>query len=236
MEIAEYLRIIRKRIWVVVLIPVLAVAVAIPLVLSRPARYAATATVAGPLLTARAPGSPYRTSNGAQQFVADFVAAVSIPSVVDATAQTAHAPQDEIRSNSSATPIGQSSLVEVRYESTDASSAGAVVKELSLQTLEYLLRPAADAVASSLPDAHSDPALGPVERLDLLLLQPETISVSSATMVSRAPELIRASEVAIATGVLLAILVVILLEVLPSPGRRKRKVDESTKVLEETAA
>src|SRR5262245_55742390 len=140
MEIIEYVGIIRKRIWLVVLIPLLAIAVAIPIVLSKPTEYAATATVAGPLLISRAPGIPYATSNGAGQFVADYVAAMTLPNVVDATATATGATQDEIRSNASAIPIGQSSLIDVRYVTTDASNAANVVRALALQTLDYMFR------------------------------------------------------------------------------------------------
>jgi len=234
MEIAEYLRIIKKRIWVVVLIPVLAVALAIPLVLRGPTEYAATATVAGPLVVSRAPGSPYKTTNGARQFVADFAAAATLPAVIDATAQMTNTPPDQIGSKSSATPIGQSSLVQVRYQSADASNAAAVAKALAFQTLEYLLRPSAEARVARQPSAYSDL---PIQRLDLLLQQPETITVDPATKVSRQPELIRAVGLAVATGVVLALVVVILLEVIPLRRRhgRKHEPDESAKVLEETA-
>jgi hypothetical protein len=202
-------------------------------VLNGPPEYTATATVAGPLLISRSPASPYETSNGAREFVADFTAALSLPTVVDATAARVGASPQEIRDNSSATPIGQSALVQVRYVTTKQATADPVVRALALETVEYLFRPAAEARALAV--GADTKGIPPIPRLTALLELPETITLSATEEAPRGPRLIRAVELAVATGLLLALLVVILLERLPiRRRRRKAKSEPSSEELEET--
>src|SRR5262245_42824326 len=113
LEIAGYLTIIRKRIWVLVLIPLLAAGIVLAVILTGPTTYSATATVAAPWLISNAPGDAYDTSSGASQFVADFIAAISVPPVVDAVADATGAPETSLRENVTVTPIGESSLIQV---------------------------------------------------------------------------------------------------------------------------
>ena len=48
MEISDYLHIIRRRLWILILVPLLAGGVVAALVLRQPLKYDATATVAAP--------------------------------------------------------------------------------------------------------------------------------------------------------------------------------------------
>jgi capsular polysaccharide biosynthesis protein len=222
MEIGEYLRVIRKRAWVVLLIPALAASLMTPIVLSRPTEYSATATIAAPWLISNAPGASYATANGARQFVADFTAATSIPPVVDAVAHATGASPDSIRRNITAIPIGESTLIQVRYIGTDQREAEPVARALALVTLRFLFRPSAVAASSSLEQGTPGQSLPPVERLELLLAQPETVSVSPTRVEPTGPHLIRGLQVAVGGGLLLGLLVVIALEMLPFGRRRIR--------------
>ena len=219
MEIVDYVRIIRKRAWIVLLIPVLAAFLMSAIILSRPTEYSATATVAAPWLVSNAPGDAYATANGAQQFVADFTAAISIPPVVDAVAEATGASPDSIRRDLTTTPIGESTLIEVRYVGTNRGQAEPVARAMALVTLRFLFRPS--VVAASEPDATSpSQSLSSVERLELLLAQPETVSMSPTRVEPTSPDLIRGLQVAVGGGLLLGLVVVIALEMLPF-GRRR---------------
>ena len=214
MEIADYIKIIRKRIWVVVLIPVLGVVAAAAILLSRPTQYSATATVAAPWLISNAPGDAYATANGARQFVADFVAAISVPPVVDAAAEATGASQESIRGNVTTTPIGESTLIQVRYVTADQREAEPVARALAIETLRFLFRPSTVASGAELGEEPPGSFLA-IQRLELLLAQPETVTVSTVQVEPRAPGLIRGAQVAIGGGLLLGLLVVILLEIFP---------------------
>jgi capsular polysaccharide biosynthesis protein len=219
MEIADYIKMIRKRVWVVLLIPMLAAFLMTAIIFSRPTEYSATATVAAPWLVSNAPGDTYATANGAQQFVADFTAAISIAPVVDAVADATGASPDSITQNVTTTPIGESTLIEVRYVGANRGEAEPVARAVALVTLRFLFRPSVVA-ASELDEGSSSQSLSPVERLELLLAQPETVSVSPTRVEPTGPALIRGLQVAVGGGILLGLLVVIALEMLPF-GRRR---------------
>lgn len=224
MEIADYLRVIRRRFWVVLLIPLLAMALVSAITLSRPTEYSATATVAAPWLISNAPGDAYATANGARQFVADFMAAISVPPVVDAVSEATGAPQRAIRENSTVSPIGESTLIEVRYVSTRPHVTEPVAHALAVETLRFLFRPSAVAASELEEDAPTVPqadAGDPLQELEILLAQPETVSVTPARIEPRAPEVIRGLQVGMGGGLLLSLLVVIVLELLPF-GRARR--------------
>jgi capsular polysaccharide biosynthesis protein len=211
MEVSDYLRIIKKRIWFVLLVPAVAVALVVAIVLGRPTEYSATATVSASSLISSAPGDAYATANGGQQFVADFVAALSVPPVVDAAAARTGTSPEEIREGISAGPIGESTLVQVGFVTNEQRQAGPVVRELSVEALRFLFRPAAATADPTLDEG----SLLPTQRLELLLEQDETVTVSPTQVESRSPDLVRGVQVAIGGGLLLGLLVVILLEILP---------------------
>ena len=219
MEIGDYIRIIKKRFWAVVAIPTIAVLSMTAIVLARPATYSAVATVSAPSLISDAPGAPYATSNGSSQFVADFVAAISVDPVVDAVGRVTETDPQTIRENTTATPLGESTLIEVRYETTNQAKAQPVVRALARETLRFLFLPA--AIASSTTDQGTVGGSS-VDRLELLLSEPRTISVSPTRADPRGPDLIRGVQIAIGGGLLLALLVIILLELLPLDPRRSR--------------
>jgi capsular polysaccharide biosynthesis protein len=222
MEIADYLRVIKKRAGVVLLIPVLAAILMTAIVLSRPSEYSSTATVAAPWLISNAPGDSYATANGPSQFVADFTAAISLPPVVEAVAQATGASPDSIRENVTATPIGESTLIQVRFVGADRRQAEPVARAIAVETLRFLFRPSAVASASQPDEGSSGQSFSPVERLELLLAQPETVSVSPTQVEPTGPDLMRGLQVAIGGGLLLGLLVVIALEMLPFGRRRIR--------------
>jgi hypothetical protein len=225
MEIADYLRVIRRRFWLVALIPLLATASVNVITLNRPTEYSATATVAAPWLISNAPGDTYAAASGGRQYVADFMAAISVPPVVEAVSGATGVEQNDIREGVTATPIGESTLIEVRYVSTQARDTEPVARALAVETLRFLFRPSAVTAFEPEEDAPpngSPPDAGdPLQELEILLAQPETVSVTPARIESRGPQVIRGVQLGLGGGLLLGLLVVILLELLPF-GRGRR--------------
>src|SRR5687767_10093033 len=85
-EIVDYLRIARRRLWVLVGVPLVA-ALAVGLFVGlAPQRYTATCYVAAPALVGGAAAQQYTGTQAASQFVAAFKAATTSPRVLDQVA------------------------------------------------------------------------------------------------------------------------------------------------------
>jgi capsular polysaccharide biosynthesis protein len=220
MEIRDYLRIIRRRFWIVLLVPLVAAGSVLFLSLGSPARYAATARVAARSLLGD-PLSPYVSGNTTAVFVADFVATVQDPIVVDAAAAEVGVSADAVGEGITATPIatsaGQSALIEVRYETTEQSEAGPVAEAVAKEALRAIFEPnylQADAEAT--PDGEGGGEAGAgknAEALEALLDDPRVVSLHPTEKLSSAPALLRKLEIAIGVGLFLSLFLVVLLEV-----------------------
>ena len=140
MEIGDYLRVIRRRLWILFLVPVLAAGVVGALLFTQPPRYHAVATVAAPALIGGSANNQYSGPNGVRVFVADFAAALTAPQVVSKVAEQTKASEEDLKSNLSAQPIQESSLIEVTYTDTDRARAAAVAKAASSQTMNFLFQ------------------------------------------------------------------------------------------------
>ena len=86
MEIGDYLRVIRRRLWILVLVPVLAASIVGAVLLSQPLKYRAVATVAAPALVGGRPTANPQRPGGVRVFVANFAAALTAPQVVSKVA------------------------------------------------------------------------------------------------------------------------------------------------------
>jgi capsular polysaccharide biosynthesis protein len=234
MEIRDYLRIIRRRFWIVLLVPLVAATSVLFLSLGSPARYAATARVAARSLVGD-PLSPYLSGNTTGFFVADFVATVQDPTVIDAAAAEVGVSAEAVAEGVSATPIatsaGQSALIEVRFETTEQSEAGPVAEAVAKEALRAIFEPnflEADAEATPSPDGEGggeEDVETNVEALDAMLNDPRVVSLHPTEKLSAAPELLRKLEIAIGVGLFLALFLVVLLEVVLT--RRGPGVDGS---------
>ena len=79
MEIKDYLRILGRRIRILILVPLLALAAVAGYTLVQPKQYQAVATVAAPALVGGATANQYSGANGLKAFVGNFTAAVTSP-------------------------------------------------------------------------------------------------------------------------------------------------------------
>jgi Mrp family chromosome partitioning ATPase len=152
-EIGDYLRVIRQRLWVLVLVPVLAAGTVAALVLLQPPRYRAVATVAAPALVGGSAGNQYSGPNGVRVFVANFTAALTAPQVLSKVAKQTHISEAAARDGLSAQPISESSLIEVTYVSTDKALAAAVPRAASSATIEFLFQTQVDLARKSVAEA-----------------------------------------------------------------------------------
>jgi capsular polysaccharide biosynthesis protein len=139
-EISDYLRIIRRRLWILILVPLLAGGVAAALVLRQPTKYDATATVAAPAVVGGQSTNQYSGSTGPRAFVANFTAAVTSPRIINQVAKETSVLPRTIRSGLVATPIGESSLIEVTYTTMNRDKAIPVAKSAADNTIRFLFQ------------------------------------------------------------------------------------------------
>jgi capsular polysaccharide biosynthesis protein len=152
-EIGDYLRVIRRRLWVLILVPVLAAGTVAAVVLLQPPRYRAVATVAAPALVGGSAGNQYSGPNGVRVFVANFTAALTAPQVVSKVAEQTKISEEAARDGLSAQPIKESSLIEVTYVSPDKALAASVPRAASSETIRFLFQSQVDLAGKSVAGA-----------------------------------------------------------------------------------
>src|SRR2546423_10092667 len=80
MEIKDHLALIRRRLWIIILVPLLAAGATVGLVLQQPQTYSATATVAVPGVIGGQDGQ-FSGATGHKAFLANLVAGGPPPGV-----------------------------------------------------------------------------------------------------------------------------------------------------------
>ncbi len=145
MEIIDYLRIIRKRIAVLLLVPLLAAGAAAAYILSSPATYSATATVSTGTLVGGT--GDFTGPQATSQFVAAFSAAATGPSVINAVSDRTGVSPTDLRAGLLLAQAGASSDMTVTYTSTNKYDVYGVVRSEVTQTLESMFQPRATAAA-----------------------------------------------------------------------------------------
>jgi capsular polysaccharide biosynthesis protein len=139
-EISDYLRIIWRRLWILILVPLLAGGAVVALVLREPPKYDATATVAAPAVVGGQNTNQYSGSTGPKAFVSNFVAAITSTRIVNQVAKETKVLPREIRGGLVAVPIGESSLIEVTYTTTKKDDAIPVAKAAAADTIRFLFQ------------------------------------------------------------------------------------------------
>jgi capsular polysaccharide biosynthesis protein len=139
-EIGSYLHIIRRRLWILLLVPLLAAAGVAAWQLREPNRYEATATVAAPTVLGTSTVSPYLGGGGSKAFVADFRAAITSPLIVTKVADETGARPADIKNGLVAGAIGDSSLVQVTYRTSERDQAAPVAQSAASHTIRFLFQ------------------------------------------------------------------------------------------------
>lgn len=139
MEISDYLRVIWRRLWILVLVPLLAGGIVTSMVLREPPKYTATANVAAPSVVGGGTG-PYQGPNGIKAFVENFTAMVVSPQVINQVSKQTKVSVSDITAGLTSAPVGQSGLVTVTYTTTQKDTAGAVAKAAASDTMTALFQ------------------------------------------------------------------------------------------------
>lgn len=138
MEIVDYLRIVRRRLWLLVGVPLLAAGAAATLVLLSPQQHTATAYVAAPALVGGAAAQQYTGTQAANQFAAAFGAAATSPRVVDEVAADTGVAPARLRGGLTISQVGASSQMEITYTTVNRMTAIPVLEATSSRALAFL--------------------------------------------------------------------------------------------------
>ncbi|MFI0794473.1 Wzz/FepE/Etk N-terminal domain-containing protein [Micromonospora rubida] len=138
MEIVDYLRVARRRLWVLVGVPVVATAVAALVVLLGPQRYTATSYVAAPALVGGSAAQQYTGTQAANQFAAAFAAAVTSPQVVDQVSADTGVAAGDLRDGLTVEQVGASSQLTLAYTATSRSTVVPVLTATGKRALSFL--------------------------------------------------------------------------------------------------
>ena len=140
METVSYLSIIRRRLWILLLVPLLAVGAVVAWQLRQPPQYSATATVAAPAAVGGPNTNQYSGANAPRAFVADFSGAVTSPMIVNQVAEKTGAAPETIKDGLKVAQIGSSSLVQLTYTGPRRDQVVPVVNESAAATIRFLFQ------------------------------------------------------------------------------------------------
>lgn len=145
MEISDYLRIFRRRLWILILLPLLAAGAVGAYLLLKPATYTATATVAAPALVGGSQTNQYSGANGTKLFVSNYSAAITSPVIVDAVSAQTGVSKTGIVDGLVVAPINaDSSLLHVTFTTDKKKNAIPVAKSAASKTLTFLFQTQVD--------------------------------------------------------------------------------------------
>lgn len=137
MEIADYLRIARRRLWVLVLVPLLAATAALLYVLQSPPQYSASATLSSTAFVG-GPSNQYTGTQAASQFAAAFTASANGPAVLAKAAEETHIPVGELAGGLSVAQNGASSNMTLTYTSEHSGDIERTLTAIEEATLNKM--------------------------------------------------------------------------------------------------
>jgi capsular polysaccharide biosynthesis protein len=154
MEIVDYLRAARRRIALIILIPLVAAGSAAALLFLQKPVYISTATVDPPALVG-GPTSQYTGSQGVIQFVAAFQATASGPLVRQKVSAQTRVDATNLLENLLVTQRGGSASVAVSYTSPVEGNVEKVVEATSTETLRAMFSSQVTTAQARLEDAEA---------------------------------------------------------------------------------
>lgn len=140
MDLPYLLNVLRRRLWILILVPALAVAAVVAVSLAQPVKYTATAVVAAPALVGGSTQNQYTGSSGSKDYLANFNAAATSPIMTSTVAGQTGAAKSLVSSCLSTAPIGASSLLNVTCATTHRKIAGPVAQADAADTLRFLFQ------------------------------------------------------------------------------------------------
>jgi hypothetical protein len=156
METVDYLRVARRRLWILIGLPVLAALVATGVVLLTPAKYAVTAYVAAPALVGGVAAQQYTGTQAANQFVAAFAAAATSPRVIDQVATDTGVDPDRLRDGVEVEQVGASSQLTLTYTDGDRDAVTPVARSMTGRALTFLFASQVDVATQQVAAAEAD--------------------------------------------------------------------------------
>ena len=156
MEIVDYLRVARRRLWVLLGVP-LAAAVAVGLFVGlSPQRYTATCYVAAPALVGGAAAQQFTGTQGASQFVAAFKAAATSPKVLDQVAADTGVDAGALRDGLAVAQVGASSQLTLTYTGAPRDSVEPVLAATARRALDFLFSSQVNIASEQVEAASAD--------------------------------------------------------------------------------
>ncbi len=137
MEIRDYIAAIRRRLWLPILLSLLAGVATAAFLQRQPAEYQATATVIVPALSAKG----YSTS-AVTQYVSTYKdVLVSAPVVAQVAAETGAKPSELTTGLTASTATASSNIIQVTFTGTHRTVAPVIVRSAAVHALDVLAGP-----------------------------------------------------------------------------------------------
>jgi uncharacterized protein involved in exopolysaccharide biosynthesis len=155
-EIVDYLRIARRRLWVLVGIPLAAAVITTLFVFLSPAQYTATATVSAPALVGGSPGNQFSDSQAVGQFASAFQSTAQGPAIRQSVSAATGVPLGKIQGGLTVAQVGASSTMQLVYQSTERKEIVPVLTAVTKQTLNTLFSSQVSLAEQQIADARSD--------------------------------------------------------------------------------
>jgi len=135
MEIRDYLKIVKRRLWIFVVLPLLAAIVAFFVFSGKPQQFQSKVETSVPSLAQNT------TVGAVTVYVANFKEFLTTQPVIDRVSKETGVAAGELRSGLSATEVGTSNLIEVTYTSTSKASVQKVAVSATNATLDLASGP-----------------------------------------------------------------------------------------------
>ncbi|MGH9246821.1 MAG: hypothetical protein ACRD29_21420 [Acidimicrobiales bacterium] len=196
----------------VVLVPLFAAAAVGAWTLSGPPQYQATAIVVPPALVSGT-SEQFSGAAGSRVFVSNVLAVIDTDPVIRNISEATGLDPSELRANLSASGVGDSSVVEVSYTSSNERKAEEVATRAGQAAMTFLFQPRVEGLEDAVTEAESDldAADGAIDAFttDTGLLDPESeydaLLQQIATLETRALEAEANGNTASAAGLRRAI-------------------------------
>jgi capsular polysaccharide biosynthesis protein len=156
METVDYLGTARKRLPILVGIPVLAALVAMLVVLLTPAKFAVTTYVAAPALIGGVAAQQFAGQQAANQFVAAFAAAATSPKVIDQVSADTGVDKDELRDGVVVKQVGASSQLTLTFTGSAKDKVAPVAVAMTARALTFLFASQVDVATQQVAAAEAD--------------------------------------------------------------------------------
>ena len=206
MDLSDYLRIVKRRWWILLLIPLMAGGAVAGLQVTQPPTFQATATVAAPALVGGSSSNQYSGAAGPKAFVSNFEAAVTSPIVVNEVSQETGVAKGKIKSGLVAAQVGTSSIMEVTYTAAGKQNAGPVANAAARDTITFLFKTQLDLAQKPLTVAKDalSKADGDLDAFTKQINDPVP-DRTYTVLQDQISQLQQARATAVATGVTLAV-------------------------------